>query len=137
MDTERTADFSSFAAEDLLAASSDAAAELRHRGYVLSWHKPVSYAGYIYILVNPAFPDLVKIGYADDVAKRMRSLNRNSGLPDPYHCYASYEVKKRLEDLRLHSLIDALDPDLRHTGNREFYEMTAEKAYRILSAIAC
>ena len=27
--------------------------------------------GYIYILTNPSFPQYVKIGYADDVEKRL------------------------------------------------------------------
>ena len=62
--------------------------ELRSRGYEYGWHKKVQYAGEIYILVNPAFPSLVKIGYADNVQKRVKSLNSNSGLPDPYHVYA-------------------------------------------------
>ena len=110
--------------------------ELRSRGYEYGWHKKVQYAGEIYILVNPAFPSLVKIGYADNVQKRVKSLNSNSGLPDPYHVYATYKVKKRLEDLKLHKLIDSLDSDLRHTKNKEFYEMSPEKAYAILSAIA-
>ncbi len=110
--------------------------ELRRRGYNYGWHKVMRYSGDIYILVNPAFPNLVKIGYADDVEKRVKTLNRNSGLPDPYHVYATYKVKKRLEDLKLHHLIDSLDPSLRHSRNREFYEMTPEDAYNILSAIA-
>ena len=97
--------------------------------------KSVLWVQYIFF-VNPAFPELVKIGYANDVQKRMRSLNGNSGLPDPFHCYALYRVKKRLEDLKLHSLIDTLDPSLRHSKNREFYEMNCRKAYDILSAIA-
>lgn len=122
--------------DDILSMLKQGEQELRARGYRMGWHKPVKYAGVIYILVNPAFPSLVKIGYADDIEKRLRSLNRNSGLPDPYHCYATYRVKKRLEDLKLHNLIDTLDSDLRHTSNREFYEMEKEKAYRILYAIA-
>lgn len=122
--------------DDILAMLKLGERELKARDYRMGWHKPVKYAGVIYILVNPAFPSLVKIGYADDIEKRLRSLNRNSGLPDPYHCYATYRVKKRLEDLRLHNLIDTLDSDLRHTSNREFYEMEKEKAYRILYAIA-
>lgn len=28
-------------------------------------------AGYIYILTNPSFPEYVKIGYADDIQKRL------------------------------------------------------------------
>ena len=31
--------------------------------------------GVIYILTNPSFPEYVKIGYADDVKARVKSLN--------------------------------------------------------------
>ena len=131
------ADLSQYADIDIInIVSSDAEAELKKRGYDYGWYKIEPYVGSIYILVNPAFPNLVKIGYADDVQKRMRSLNSNSGLPDPYHCYAIYKVRKRLEDLKLHGLIDSLDSSLRHAKNREFYEMDALKAYSVLSAIA-
>ena len=122
--------------DDILSMLKIGEGELRARGYRMGWHRPVKYAGVIYILVNPAFPSLVKIGYADDIERRLRSLNRNSGLPDPYHCYATYRVKKRLEDLKLHCLIDTLDSDLRHTSNRELYDMEKEKAFHILYAIA-
>ena len=131
------ADLSQYSDVDIInIVSSDAESELKSRGYDYGWYKKEPYVGSIYILVNPAFKELVKIGYADDVQKRMRTLNNNSGLPDPFHCYAVYKVKKRLEDLKLHGLIDTLDPSLRHSKNREFYEMDAEKAYSILSAIA-
>lgn len=122
--------------DDILSMLKIGEGELRARGYRMGWHRPVKYAGVIYILVNPAFPSLVKIGYADDIERRLRSLNRNSGLPDPYHCYATYRVKKRLEDIKLHCLIDTLDSDLRHTSNREFYDMEKEKAFHIIYAIA-
>lgn len=116
--------------------NADVEAEIKSRGYEYGWHKRVKYAGEIYILVKPAFPNLVKIGYADNIAKRVKTLNSNSGLPDPYHVYATYKVKKRLEDLKLHKLIDSLDSGLRHAKNKEFYEMSPQKAYGILSAIA-
>lgn len=128
---------SKYSDEDLLKLfDANIKEELQSRGYEFGWHKQTEYAGDIYIMVNPAFPDLVKIGYADNVSKRLRQFNRNSGLPDPFHVYATYKVKKRLEDLKLHELIDSLDPDLRHAKNREFYEMSKEKAYKILTAIA-
>jgi len=130
-------DLSRFSDKDIISIiSSDAEDELKKRGYEYGWYKKENFVGAIYILVNPAFPGLVKIGYADNVEKRLKTLNRSSGLPDPFHCYAIYKVKKRLEDLKLHSLIDSLDPALRHSKNREFYEMNGEKAYDILSAIA-
>ena len=37
--------------------------------------------GVIYILANPSFPDYVKIGYADDVNKRLKELNRSECIP--------------------------------------------------------
>ena len=64
-------------------------AELEKRGYTHGWFKPNDYAGDIYILVNPAFPNLVKIGYANTTEKRMKILNRSSEILDPFHCYAT------------------------------------------------
>ena len=98
--------------------------------------KTHQYIGVIYILVNPAFPNFVKIGYTDDVEKKLKSLNKNDGLPDLFHVYAIYKVKKTLEDLRIHNLIKKLDSDLRYARNKNFYEMTPEKAYGMLAAIA-
>lgn len=37
--------------------------------------------GVIYILTNPSFPEYVKIGYADDVKKRLQQLNRSECIP--------------------------------------------------------
>ena len=34
-------------------------------------------SGVIYILTNPSFEQYVKIGYADDVDKRLQQLNRS------------------------------------------------------------
>ena len=130
-------DLESFSDEELINFNSmDIADVLCKRGYRYGWYKEETFTGSIYILVNDAFPSLVKIGYADDVEKRLKQLNSNSGLPDPYHCYAVYKVKERLEDLKLHDLIDGLDNTLRHSKNREFYEISKERAYNILSIIA-
>jgi len=99
--------------------------------------------GVIYILTNPSFPDYVKIGYADDIESRLNQLNRSECIPFSFRVYATYEVTNRLVDLKLHSLIDQLNPTLRsiETFNgkqrkREFYAMTPEEAYAILEAIA-
>ena len=99
--------------------------------------------GVIYILTNPSFPDYVKIGYADDVNKRLVDLNRSECIPFAFRIYATYEVPKRLTDLSLHNLIDKLNPTLRaiDTFNgkprkKEFYAMSKEDAYSLLEAIA-
>ena len=100
-------------------------------------------SGVIYILTNPSFPEYVKIGYADDIDSRLNQLNRSECIPFAFRVYATYEVSNRLVDLKLHNLIDQLNPTLRsiETFNgkqrkREFYAMSPEEAYALLEAIA-
>ena len=99
--------------------------------------------GVIYILTNPSFPDYVKIGYADDIDKRLKQLNRSECIPFAFRVYATYEVNSRLSDLKFHTIIDKLNPDLRSIDEfngqkrvREFYAMKPEEAYAILEAMA-
>ena len=54
--------------------------------------------GVIYILTNPSFPDYVKIGYANDLERRLRQLNRAETIPFAFRAYAVYEVDKELTD---------------------------------------
>ena len=99
--------------------------------------------GCIYILKNPSFPKFVKIGYADDVYQRLNQLNRSECIPYAFRLYAYYEVSSRLTDIKLHQMIDKLNPELRAIEDfngkkrvREFYAMDAEEAYGILETIA-
>ena len=99
--------------------------------------------GVIYILTNPSFPEYVKIGYADDIDRRLKELNRSECIPFAFRVYATYEVNSRLSDLKIHTIIDKLNPNLRSIENfngqkrvREFYAMPPEDAYSILEAIA-
>lgn len=100
--------------------------------------------GYIYILTNPSFPDWVKIGYADNPQKRLEQLNRTECTPFAFRIYATYEVNNRLQDKKVHDIIDSLNPTLRSKDSlsdgkvriREFYNMTPEEAYKLFEAIA-
>ena len=99
--------------------------------------------GVIYILKNPSFPDYVKIGYADNIENRLTQLNNSECTPFAFRVYATYEVDSGLSDLKVHSIIDKLNPNLRSIDNyngkkriREFYAMSAEDAYLLLEAIA-
>lgn len=103
----------------------------------------MEHKGVIYILTNPSFPEYVKIGYADDVEKRLNQLNRSECTPFAFRVYATYEVEQRLDDLKLHKMIDQINPNLRSIDNvggkqrvREFYAMTPETAYGIFETIA-
>ena len=100
-------------------------------------------AGVIYILTNPSFPDYVKIGYAIDIEKRLKQLNRSECIPYAFRVYAVYEVSQPLQDKELHSLIDQLNPELRaidtfdgKTRTKEFYAISPEDAYALLEKIA-
>ena len=99
--------------------------------------------GCIYILTNPAMPEWIKIGYADDVQERLRALNSSDGMPRSFRVYATYDVPIRLADKKLHAIIDKLRPELRSVEindgkmrKREFYAMSPEMAFDLLRAIA-
>ena len=86
-------------------------------------------------MTNPCLHDMVKIGYASDVEARRKQLS-TTALPFEYEIYATYETSGQLEDKKLHELIDTLNPKLRLAKNREFFAMSAEKAYQLREAIA-
>ena len=99
--------------------------------------------GVIYILTNPSFPEFVKIGYADDIDRRLAELNRTECTPFAFRVYATYAVQTRLTDLKIHEMIDRINPALRSIDNvngkkrvREFYAMRAEDAYLMFEAMA-
>lgn len=80
--------------------------------------------GYIYIMTNPALKNMVKIGYSTDVEKRRQDLSHSTSIPDDYQIYATYETEGKLEDKKLHHLIDKLNPDIRYNPKKEFYIMS-------------
>ncbi len=99
--------------------------------------------GAIYVLTNPSFPQYVKIGYADNIDQRLAQLNRSECIPFAFRLYAYYKVPVRLTDIKLHDMIDKLNPNLRAIEDfkgkkrvREFYAMDAQDAYSILETIA-
>ena len=99
--------------------------------------------GVIYILTNPSFPDFIKIGYASNIERRLKELNRSETIPFAFRVYAIYEVESNLTDKELHKLIDTLNPDLRTIETfdgkervKEFYAMSPEDAYSLLECIA-
>ena len=91
--------------------------------------------GYIYIMTNPCLQDMVKIGYATDVEERRKQLS-TTALPYEYEIYATYETPGKLEDKKLHKLIDKLNPDLRVSKSREFFIMSPDDAFGLLESIA-
>ena len=95
--------------------------------------------GYIYILTNECFhkSSWIKIGYTVDLDQRLRALN-NTSVPTPFEVYATYEVPADagIADKHLHKLILKLNPELKISPNKEFFEIEPWDAYDILEAMA-
>ena len=98
-------------------------------------------SGYIYVLTNESFhkDNWIKIGYAEDVDRRVKELSGTS-VPLPYEVYCTYEIPRiqgvKDPDKLLHDLIATLNPGLRISPNREFFEMLPWDAYDMLFVIA-
>lgn len=86
----------------------------------------------VYILRNPAFPDLIKIGKTEnDLKRRIEELSRHSGVPAPFECYFACEVedgKSGEIEKRLHFGFG----DHRVNPKREFFSINPERVKRIL-----
>ena len=101
----------------------------------MSWEMEI-YGKRIYLYHDkPGLKDMVKIGYATDVESRRKQLS-TTALPYEYEIYATYETSGKLEDKKLHKMIDNLNPDLRISKNREFFILSPEDAYELLESIA-
>ena len=87
----------------------------------------------VYVLTNPAMPNLVKIGKTtrSDVTTRMNELY-SSGVPFPYECVYAVEVDDCTEvEKALHT---AFHPN-RVNPRREFFEINPEQALAILKLV--
>jgi len=82
--------------------------------------------GFVYILVNPAFPNLVKIGKTTvSPASRAKEVSRGTGVP------AEFQVAWACEVVNCHSTERLLHSKLnmhRFRSNREFFEIAIERA---------
>ena len=87
--------------------------------------------GVVYILSNPAMPDLVKIGYSETVkkAKERKRLLYRSGVPFPFECEFAMQVDDARErESKLHRLFDGA----RRNKGREFFEVDPEELIEVL-----
>lgn len=89
--------------------------------------------GIVYVLKNPAFPHLIKIGVTlrDEVQVRMAELF-STGVPLPFECVYAGKVKdaKKVE----RSLHQAFSPN-RINPSREFFDIDESQAIVILKLL--
>lgn len=87
----------------------------------------------VYVLTNPAMPDLVKIGMTTqlEVEDRMRQLY-GTGVPVPFDCAFACQVKDAAEVERaLHFAFG----DSRVNPNREFFKLEPERVIAVLKLL--
>lgn len=89
--------------------------------------------GYIYLLINPAFPGFVKIGmtYAEDIKSRMNQLY-STGVPFPFEL--AYAAKVRTPERVENALHTAFSPH-RINPKREFFEIDTIQAISIIKLL--
>lgn len=86
--------------------------------------------GIVYVLTNPAIPNMIKLGMttAEDVKQRMAQLY-TTGVPLPFECvYAARVANHDKVEKALHT---AFGPD-RVNPKREFFEIDATQAIAII-----
>ena len=90
--------------------------------------------GVIYVLINEAMPNLVKIGKLNKegrtVEDRMRELDTTS-VPLPFECFSAWEVENVDKAERA---IHQAFADVRIRARREFFRISPDKPTAILSA---
>lgn len=85
----------------------------------------------VYVLTNPAMPDLIKIGKTtrDDLQARMKELY-TTGVPFPFDCAIAVEVENNGDELEK-ALHAAFGPQ-RKNRSREFFEVKSSQVEALL-----
>ena len=84
----------------------------------------------VYILTNPAMPDLIKIGRTEGtIEDRVRQLNSVPGVPLPFEVFFAAVVEDAIGwERALHEAFD----DRRLNPRREFFRLSPDKPLAIL-----
>jgi hypothetical protein len=87
-------------------------------------------AGFVYILINPSMPDMVKIGLTSDTSEsRARQLSASSGVPSEFVVVYDELVTECVEvERRLHERFRAW----RVNRRREFFRIPIKEAIKAL-----
>lgn len=82
----------------------------------------------VYVLINPAFDNYVKVGRTTNLEQRLRTLD-NTSVPLPFRCVFAVEVE---DDATVERLVHNAFADHRTRTGREFFEIDPQ---RIISAL--
>lgn len=87
--------------------------------------------GYIYILSNRSMPGLLKIGRTERLPKIRSKELQTTGVPHPFEVDFSVFVNDSIKaEQQIHKLLEK--QGVRAQANREFFELSLEKAIHII-----
>ncbi len=85
----------------------------------------------VYILINEAMPDYIKIGRTNDIDRRIKDLDWTN-IPLPFQCFYAARVKDvNFVERQIHAAF----ADNRVRSNREFFKMNPERVVAIIKLI--
>ncbi len=85
--------------------------------------------GYVYVISNPLFPDLVKIGFTDKTPEQRIDQLDSTGLPESYiEHYRIRTINARELEKRLHMHFDSF----RYKKDKEFFKLHPHEVYQVL-----
>jgi len=87
--------------------------------------------GYIYIAVNPAWPDMLKIGMTEDRDSRKSSLNTSVPYRDTTYAYTVKVKNMREAEMLAHKLAE----EVCSLRLNEWFRMPVEQAIEILKSL--
>jgi len=93
--------------------------------------------GYVYVLSNPAFPNLVKVGQTTDLPElRVKQLN-TTGVPSAFVLECCFRVEEPSEiERQVHETLSSH----RHSRNREFFTLSVAEitdvVFQIVSKVS-
>ncbi len=86
----------------------------------------------VYILTNPAIPDLIKIGRTANLEDRLRNLSSHSGVPVPFEVFYACQVE---DAVKVERHIHEGFGDHRVNPKREFFRVNPERVLAILKLV--
>ena len=87
----------------------------------------------VYVLTNPAMPDLIKIGKTtrDDLQARMRELY-TTGVPLPFDCAMAVEIESQERGDKLEKALHVAFEPNRLNRSREFFTVKSSQVEALL-----
>lgn len=85
--------------------------------------------GYVYVVSNPLFPQLIKIGFTSKPPEERIDELDSTGLPEKFiEHYRVRAIDAQALEKRLHAHFDGY----RYRKNREFFKLTPQQVYSVL-----